>query len=1468
MPFSRMARNIANAGFEPTPDSIASQIMHLLSFPHEGSVVALDPTFGLGALVKPLTHLKNVSLLGAEIAGDRAHMGQKAVPQARVYHTDVLHMDVSPGSISLLLSNPPYLQQDGRRLEYHIYRHIFQKKWMIADGVIVAILAMRQWKAHLSNLWGKYCYDCTAYKFPDHEFSKYTQGLIIARVREFPLDVPDPDMVRRMQGWYYDSQRANAGIQPWRQGYSLPEIPAQAGIVTYPVPTIAFPPQVILRKASSDMIWEALQKSGIQTSEEWGAATTYDPTHSPFRPPLMPLIGKAHLAALILSGLLDGRVLLGPDGKHYIFASFITTKWEESPIDGEELLRHVVRKRQLQDLPILGVLDCERGETHYYHGAQAYTFLDPWFASLARLVLQEHQPRYDLSNWAPWMLDVVATIGNDKHLPGSPFPGLAIPQIHRVFAHWQALSTLGKDAFQGEPGTGKTRMVIALMALMAHYWQHRDDPSFLAQGTTRRPPWVKGVKNAWKNNPWTTGDFPKALPLAVVTPKRVIKSAWEGEIRRAWPEAQTIIIENHTDIMRWMRLCADGYCFEANAQDKREKRPFPAVIALFSQSTTRPSRLKWHPAVIPISRGTQQVPDLQAEGEPVYDGFDKLIGKRDHQGVLITKTIHKVHFLCPDCLHIIKATPRSLQTSSTPADAEEEMLEKAESEEQRPVESIEWFQQQPRFCTNLRPLKERRGRAKRQTCGAALWSMHRIEAIERKAPQLPFSLWTQGIAARTSKGILSPPSSETETSAQHCRILTHTGSLGPALPDSFSPYDYYAHFYKGCCAFTSIDESHNAQAQNSNIARAIHHILQASQTRMLASGTHYPGTLERFFYYWFRFEPSFWLNLGITWKMVHHAIREYGVLMQITEEHTTTKKGVAEIELSTTTKAAPGVSSRLLPLLLAFMCYIDVLDVGAHMPSRKQIPIIIPMRDNALEEQITLVQKRHAEATKSHLQAQALLNQLAIEHAEATKSHLQAQALLNQRGRDSLKNPQELQRASEEVEITAHLVQEIRQQLQHASEEVETAAQLVQEVSQQLQHLMRANLANGYDTVVDSLTDQAKRGNSTARMMLGMLPRWWVSYPFEPAFTLVKNEKGDWGEHLQSHIIFTAPTLRENYEYPLERAVREQVQAECAEMIEGSTPPRSRRIMLYYEQTTRRDVGARYAHILKEYNPWVLPEGVKPEDREDAIWAAVERGHSVLLVPYRKVSEGLNLQLLDTIMWIEMPMNLIQFDQSGRRLWRLGKKEEVREYIFAYQGTVAHEKMERLASESGAASLFMGNSPVGALATLVGADQGALAQVARKLDTVQDLVAAFSARDQERAQVLAQGREWLGIHHDPLPASYQQMRIEKQPQSIEERVPSSLPPKRRTSNLTWLDLALQVEQQREKARQRPPQQSATRPRTRSKAVVPETEIVSIPALFEENALPVSTLVIDLWGEIRSIVPTSKARRKGKHPRTR
>jgi len=1325
-------KNVERAGFVRTPPPIAKLCRQMVTIPEHDLFAVGDLTCGTGDFLLPFLE-SNARMVGTELSKDRAEAAAKALPGAAIYATAIEHMHLPPESLGLVLANPPYLRADGTRTELPMLRRML--KYLQKHGVLIAIVPMRQWDAHMVELFSKHVYDVQAFKFPDlpiseeASFDLYTQAVIIGKKRAAPLKAPDELLVTEMKGWRYRTKGVKAGECPWVQGFPLPELPELPwpDAERYIVPALKTEPKVTVFHATHAEIHEALSVQGVQITEAWKRAVTYHDSRRELRPSVMPLVGKVHLAALILgTGLLDHRILTGPDGHEYMFSSFITTRWQEVEVDEDEEARHVVEKKQLQDLPILGVLNLSTGTTEHYYGAEAYDYLDPWYGILAKVILEEYQPIYDLVP-DDWMIRVALTTAMDKTLPGGE-PGLAIAQMHRVFAHWYALHLSGKVAFQGERGVGKTRVLIVLMALYMHYWVNRADPSFLAeQKIKRRPRWLKRLRIDWKKSRWTKGDEPRALPFAIVTPKRVT-TGWVEELKAAWPAAKVLVIRSYRDVDVWMDLAATGACLEKDRDGRMHSRTFQAVVAIFSQSSTRAMQIDWGPAVIEVPQGTKVVNDLEADGIAEFNEAGRLIAKRDREtGELLTKEVAYSHFYCPTCGSLIEASPRSLRLRTEEEGIDEEVLDEQLEDELQPVEQLEWFTLQPRWCQHPLGLKERRGsaasREHEQVCGAPLWTKRRLAEVEKKYPRLSFAQWAQGSAARAKRKASGEPdmyvgaragkgggaaSRDPLTPSRYCRLADSSGAVMEAPPGSFSPYDYFQHYYSGCCAFVGLDEYHNMFGVNSDVARAGHHIINASHSSVPASGTFWEG-LDKFFYGWFRFVPEFWKSLGIGWNDLGKAVRDYGVVMKLTKEYIISRKGTPEIERSTTVKPASGISARFLPFILPYMIFLDILDVGAHMPPKEEVPVIVDLHDPEMEEMRAAWEAELAEAKHMHTEAEREYTRLV-----------------------------EVEGVSEEELIDADLAQA-------------EALQRVQAAEEALDWVRAHDMEGTYREIEAELRSRVKAGDPAIQIQMQTLLARWCAYPFDPPLTITHTLRGEWGEKRGEQVVYTAPTLAWDCITPMEKRLIEVVDAERSTVIEGSDPPRSRVCLVFYRQTTKRNVGARLASLLAEYNPWVLPDKIEPEEREHAILQAVACGHGVILAPISKISEGLNLKL-DTAILYELGKNAKESDQAVGRCWRLGKEELVRAYYFAGLDTATHDKVRRQASASGAASLFSGNSPRGELAAFVGADKVALAKVARRLETVEDITAAFARRREEwEAAVSAGAREFLGYDDDPLP---------------------------------------------------------------------------------------------------------------------
>ena len=494
-------------------------------------------------------------------------------------------------------------------------------------------------------------------------------------------------------------------------------------------------------------------------------------------------------------------------------------------------------------------------------------------------------------------------------------------------------------------------------------------------------------------------------------------------------------------------------------------------------------------------------PNLDAEGEAITDAQGHTIAVKDAEGRIITRLEHHYRFFCPDCGQVIQDIPRGEAIITAQVDVDTDVADAQGQEALAPVGDIAHFLAKRRWCRD---------------CGGAHWTKTYIDPVAAAYPSLPFAEWSAAMDAIERKGgmifvprkrgharlaraadgpiVLTPraqhlvtswdtPSAdgritarrETIRQAQLVRQQANQNpryALAQVSPTSWSPFDYLKQFYQGCCAFLGVDESHNTRGDNSDIARAIARAKRASQSVCYASGTHYAGSLELFFRYWFRFAPDFWLRLGYTWKDSTKAIEDYGFAMYTTREvpaSDRSRSGLSDYRTSKT--SAPGISSRLLPELLSEIVYIDILDVAAYMPPLFEYPEVVSLADHELLAGV-------AQASEAHTSATA-----ALKDAQTT----------------------------EEPEVIVA-----------AEEHLRTAASALAE---RRQWASARNLAGAYQEMTTTLTERAKKGSSTCRMMGGILPRWFVAHPFDPPFQIWITRKGKWSEDLGRVLEYQAPTF-------------------------------------------------------------------------------------------------------------------------------------------------------------------------------------------------------------------------------------------------------------------------------------------------------------------------------------------------------
>lgn len=547
---------------------------------------------------------------------------------------------------------------------------------------------------------GKHYEHIQAWRFFDdaadaaERFSTFTQMVVVAiKRRESLLRVPE-DIKVVLKGWQWSADTGWASQAP----EPLPLAPIAQ---RYHVPATTVVPVLRSVTLRTQDVLAAVQLSGMQTSPAWREATTWaDSAHVPN--PLMAYAGTSHIIGGFVTGFLDGRVLTQSDGTPFVFSSFQSKERVRIELDAEALEEEqskgvqAVTVYETVNKPMVGALNLATGETTFAQGEAVYQLLAPWMATIAAEVIAHRPPIYDPAQVQPWQYRQATTIGADKQLPGAAHPGLAAPQFHMSCALYAGLNQRGRAAVQGAPGTGKTRQTILTAAMLAYRWRHRpgnisriqrDDgavsyelvdtvktlsadevAAFVGQ---RQPRWMVRLRRAWKANPYLPGDTPRALPIIVTAPKRVVRSAWEQEITGAFPRAEVVHITGRADLLRFFQRCAESVA--------------PVVFGIIPQSLTRCFTSVVVPDVIADTQEltVNDLSDAAAErGDPLTDDAGNVTAYLDRATLQpITKAETVSIFWCPACHQIITAP---LPFAEDPDEA-------------GPVEAIEWFVQQKRW---------------------------------------------------------------------------------------------------------------------------------------------------------------------------------------------------------------------------------------------------------------------------------------------------------------------------------------------------------------------------------------------------------------------------------------------------------------------------------------------------------------------------------------------------------------------------------------------------------------------------------------------------------------------------------------------------------------------------------------------------------------------------------------------------
>lgn len=316
----------AKAGFYPTPPSVVERITGWIKASPEpierpGLLRILDPCCGLGDPLERIAAHTGAESYGIELDRNRAAISREKL--SFVLRADALTARVSAESFSLLFLNPPYDQDERRRLEHRFLVH--STPWLVPRGLLVYIIPQGRYPTVTLRYLAGWYEGIRIFRFPEDEYRRFKQTVLFGIKK--PRASPDPALMEEMRVKLHGA---------------LPELPVE-GSPGYSLPPVSS--EVLLFRSGEVSPEEALPE--IDPHSVWRmpeVKENLEPGETKeFVRPLMPL-RQGHLAQLIAAGFINNQVL-EKGGKRLLIKGRTVKSAVKLPAEDEntEIERDVIR---------------------------------------------------------------------------------------------------------------------------------------------------------------------------------------------------------------------------------------------------------------------------------------------------------------------------------------------------------------------------------------------------------------------------------------------------------------------------------------------------------------------------------------------------------------------------------------------------------------------------------------------------------------------------------------------------------------------------------------------------------------------------------------------------------------------------------------------------------------------------------------------------------------------------------------------------------------------------------------------------------------------------------------------------------------------------------------------------------------------------------------------------------------------
>jgi len=473
-------------GFYATPPRQVALIKTWLS---GQNARLLDPCAGKGeALAEIARTLAGSETYGIELSDTRAEEASKVLNH--VLNTAFEYAVLTRGTFSAVLLNPPYDGESetggGTRLEGRFLAET--TPLLTSGGVLVYIIPHARITETVARHLAGWYTNLRCFLFAGDDYQAYKQAIIFGVKGEY--HTPTSQKVAEIQAWAIAQV-----VLEWREESvdgkkelgpvfgRMTDIPVGHGEYAVPPTPVKGERGQAFRFKFTPVTDEDFLKSAEKAAATLDASRSWLDLVPPVEPPVItPAISpkQGHIAMQVTGGLLGTNTLIHNGQKMLLKGHMQKVTLAIRPDDIAEVLDDAVddKKKGLfkvqteeQFRPAIVTLTEDGELTDYTDPADVETVLKAHVSDLVDIVEKRNAPLYKFDP-EPWEWETVSRLSLRRSFPGFK-PGLTDPQKHLVIAAGRSALKHKAAIINGEQGSGKTGMGIALAEYLFQHAQKK-----------------------------------------------------------------------------------------------------------------------------------------------------------------------------------------------------------------------------------------------------------------------------------------------------------------------------------------------------------------------------------------------------------------------------------------------------------------------------------------------------------------------------------------------------------------------------------------------------------------------------------------------------------------------------------------------------------------------------------------------------------------------------------------------------------------------------------------------------------------------------------------------------------------------------------------------------------------------------------------------------------------------------------